>query len=78
MVWADENGATVIALFPLRYPTILATACFGRITDTHMHMIGPQMPLHNLGLFLPRQLIEDLPELSRQLPVKHFDKKGIV
>src|SRR5262245_50997234 len=42
----------------------------GRNGDTHMDMIGQDMPFHNLTLFLARQRVKDRPQLPPDLPVQ--------
>ena len=58
--------------FSLEEPDHGGHRMLGRNGDAHVHMIWHQVPFKNLAFLLPRQSVENLPQLTAGLPEDCF------
>ena len=61
-----------MALFPFKKPDHRGHRVLGGNRDAHVHMVRHQVPFHDLAFLLPRQRVENRPQLTADLPEDRF------
>ena len=57
---------------PFEKPNDRSHWVLGRNGDAHVHVVWHQMPFENWAFLLPRQTMENWPQLTAGLPKDHF------